>query len=121
MQEQCDNHVAYRGMRLLRSNAQWTAWFTIMTMLSMHLPAIFSLEMTIIYFCESHLKLVEVTDAPFLSSSQEICFSQTEHIKQVVRRIMEQLHYSSGFHCERLFGSSEFLLCLTSPSFCFWW
>lgn len=33
----------------------------------MHLPGIFSLEMTIIYFCESHLRLVEFTDAPSLS------------------------------------------------------
>lgn len=96
-------------MRLLRNDAQWTSWFTIMMMLSMHLPCIFSVEMTIISFCESHLKLVEVTDAPSLTSSQEICFSQTEHIRWVVRRIMEQLHYSSGFHCERLFGSSKWL------------
>lgn len=107
--EQHDNHIEYRGMKLLRNDAQWTAWFTIMMMLSMHLPCIFSLEMTVIYFCESHLKLVEITDAPSLTSSQEICFSQAEHIRQVVRRIMEHLHYSSGFHCNRLLRSSKWL------------
>lgn len=98
--EQHDNHVEYRGMRLLRNDAQWTAWFTIMMMLSMHLPCIFSLQIIIVYFCVSHLKLVEVTDASSLTSSQEICFSQTEHIRTVVRRIMEELHYSGDFHCE---------------------
>lgn len=34
---------------------------------AMHLPGIFSLEMTIIYFCESHMRLVGVTDAPSLA------------------------------------------------------
>jgi len=53
-------------MRLLRNDAQWTAWFTMLMILSMHLPCIFSLEMTVISFYESHLKLVEVTDAPSL-------------------------------------------------------
>lgn len=36
---------------------------------AMHLPGIFSLEMTVIYFCESHLRLLGVTDATSLSRS----------------------------------------------------
>lgn len=85
--EQHDNHVEWREMRLLRNDDQRTSWFTILKMLSMHLLCIFSLEMTVIYFCESHLNLMEVTGAPSLTRSQEICFLQTEHVRHVVRRV----------------------------------